>query len=85
MLTLAQTHKLDRRLPIVLYGRAFWTEVLDLGALERHGMISREDLSLLQYADDPATALAPIQSGVEADRDEPTPAFAHSRARHPGG
>ena len=51
-LTLVQTHKIHR-FPIVLYGRAFWTGLLDWikGTLLEQGMISAEDLNLLIVCD----------------------------------
>ena len=41
ILTLMQTEKIDRRIPVVLYGSAYWNEVIDFEALVRHGMIDR--------------------------------------------
>jgi uncharacterized protein (TIGR00730 family) len=79
LLTLAQTRKLDRPVRIVLYGSAFWREVLDLQALVRHGMISPEDLGLFQVADDPATALRLLQAALPEGAEEEAPALAHSR------
>src|SRR5215471_5008278 len=56
VLTLTQTRKLAKRMAIILYGSAFWKEIINFDALVRHGMIAAEDLALFQYADDPATA-----------------------------
>src|SRR5271166_3599943 len=61
ILTLAQTRKLESKMVIVLYGTKFWKEVLNFDALAEHGTIDREDLKLLQYADDPETALGLLQ------------------------
>ena len=36
------------RIPVVLYGSAYWNEIINFDALVRHGMIDREDLSLFQ-------------------------------------
>ena len=44
MLTLTQTRKLVRDIPIVLYGSRYWNEVIDFEAMVRHGTIAREDL-----------------------------------------
>jgi uncharacterized protein (TIGR00730 family) len=85
ILTLAQTRKLDRRIPVLLYGSGYWNEVIHFDALVRHGMIGREDLELFQYADDPATALRRLQAGLAAEADADTPAFAHSRTAEPSG
>jgi len=82
ILTLAQTKKLERRIPVVLYGEAYWREIINFDALVRHGMISPDDLSLFKFADDPATALGLLQAGIIADPEpepEAAPAFAHSR------
>jgi len=50
-LTLIQTRKLSKRLPVVLYGKSFWDDVLNLDALVRHGTISVEDLDLFYTTD----------------------------------
>ncbi len=51
VLTLCQTLKLKKRLPLVLYGREFWRRVIDLNVLVETGMISRSDLDLLHRSD----------------------------------
>jgi uncharacterized protein (TIGR00730 family) len=79
MLVLMQTRKIDRHIPILLYGSSYWNEVINFEALVRHGTIAREDLALFQYVDDPATALALLQTGIAAELGEATPAIAHSR------
>ena len=79
ILTLAQTRKLDRRIRVLLYGSSFWKEIVDFDALVRHGMISPEDLELFEWADDPPTALALLQTGLAATPEGPTPAFAGSK------
>ncbi len=79
ILTLTQTGKIDRPIPIVLYGSRYWNEVINFEALVRHGMINRGDLALFRFADDPATALALLQAGIAAEAEEATPAIAHSR------
>jgi uncharacterized protein (TIGR00730 family) len=82
ILTLMQTRKIDRHIPVVLYGSSYWNEIINFDALVRHGMINREDLALFQFADDPATALGLLQAGIAAELEEVTPAIAHSRTRH---
>src|SRR5215212_5708029 len=67
ILTLMQTRKLERRIPVVLYGESYWREIINFDALVRHGMISPEDLSLFSFADDPAAALALLQAGIESE------------------
>jgi len=81
ILTLVQTNKLERKIPVILYGSAFWKEVINFDALVRHGVISAEDLQLFEFADDPQNALKMLQHGVQAGPEEPVPAFARSRCR----
>jgi uncharacterized protein (TIGR00730 family) len=86
ILTLQQTGKLDRRTLVLLYGSDYWKEIINFDALVRHGMISRKDLGLFQYADDPATALDLLRTALVAEAEEKAPAFAHSRtSRRRGG
>jgi hypothetical protein len=61
IMTLAQTHKLESKIVIVLYGSKFWKEVLNFDALVKHNTISPEDVKLFQYADDPSEALLILQ------------------------
>ena len=82
ILTLAQTEKLNRRIPVILYGTEHWQEIINFEALVRRGLISREDLALFRFADDPAHALRLLQEGIEAVPEETAPAFAHSRTPH---
>jgi uncharacterized protein (TIGR00730 family) len=81
MLTLMQTKKIARHIPIILYGSAYWNEIINFEALVRHGMIDRDDLALFRFADDPATALRLVQTGIadEPEAAEPAPAIARSR------
>ena len=44
--TLIQTKKLDNALPIVLFGKSFWEDVINMEALVEHGTISAGDLDL---------------------------------------
>ena len=48
-------------------------------------MISREDLELFQYVDDPATALGLLQAALTAEPEETTPAFPARSRTSTGG
>jgi len=86
MLTLSQTRKLDRKIPILLYGSSFWKEIINFDALVRHGMISPEDLALFHFVDDPVTALHTLQATLALEPVVRTPAFARSATpRKPAG
>jgi uncharacterized protein (TIGR00730 family) len=83
IITLAQTKKLERRIPVVLYGTSYWNEIINFQALLRHEVISAEDLQLFSFIDEPAEALAYLQRvlAVSEEDDDETPAFAHSSRR----
>jgi hypothetical protein len=51
ILTLRQTRKMTKHLPIVLFGTQYWDEVVDFDALVRHGTIDRADLQLFHRTD----------------------------------
>ena len=85
LLTLSQTGKLDRRMIVILYGSSYWNEIVNFGALVRHGMISAEDLALFRVVDTPAEALDVLQRGLATEMAAATPAIAKSvtRGREP--
>ena len=56
ILTLVQTRKIERPLPIILYGKKFWRDFLDFEALVRWGTVSRRDLDLFRLCDSPKEA-----------------------------
>jgi uncharacterized protein (TIGR00730 family) len=84
ILTLSQTRKLNRSVPVILFGTAFWERLIDFEALVGHGMIAEDDLRLFHFADTPEDALALLQKHLVIDRDPTTPALAPSqRPRRP--
>tara|TARA_B100000131_G_scaffold319218_1_gene364675 strand:+ start:635 stop:1447 length:813 start_codon:yes stop_codon:yes gene_type:complete len=52
LLTLIQTGKIKKKLPIVLYGKEFWENVVNWNYLAEIGTISSEDLNLFHISDD---------------------------------
>jgi uncharacterized protein (TIGR00730 family) len=85
MLTLQQTGKLARRMPILLYGTAYWKEIVNFDALVRHGVIGPDDLGLFTFADDPDTALRLLQGWLRPEAEGDQPAFADSRSTAAAG
>jgi uncharacterized protein (TIGR00730 family) len=51
LLTLVQTRKMRKPMPIVLFGTEFWREIVDFDALARHGMIDPKDIELVHRTD----------------------------------
>jgi uncharacterized protein (TIGR00730 family) len=64
ILTLTQTQKLAKRMTVLLYGSAYWKEIINFEALVKYGMIAPEDLNLFQFVDDPATAFELLKTGL---------------------
>ena len=44
--------KLDKKVPVVLFGKEFWNSVVDFKALVKYGVISKSDLNLFRIIDD---------------------------------
>ena len=55
LLTLRQTG-MKNKIPIILFGREYWSKVIDFQFLSDYGLISDDHLSLFQYADTPQEA-----------------------------
>jgi hypothetical protein len=64
ILTLAQTHKLAKKITVVIYGSEYWKKVLDLEALVDAGTISPNDVELFRFADTPEQAFSILQKGL---------------------
>jgi uncharacterized protein (TIGR00730 family) len=65
MMTLSQTGKMPKHTLILIYGRKYWHDVLNLKGMVRWGTINQEEYDLLQYADNVEEAFEVIRSGLE--------------------
>ena len=65
MMTLSQTGKMPKHTLILIYGRRYWTDVLNLKAMVRWGTISQKDFDNLEYADSVDEAFEKIRGGLE--------------------
>jgi hypothetical protein len=65
LLTLLQTRKTEKPVPIVIYGSEYWNEVLNFDALVKYGMISAEDLNLFEFVDTPTQAFDYLEHNLE--------------------
>jgi uncharacterized protein (TIGR00730 family) len=56
LLTLTQTGKIAKRMPVVLYGEEFWSELINFDTLVKWGTISPDDLKLFHVCSNPKDA-----------------------------
>jgi uncharacterized protein (TIGR00730 family) len=61
VLTLVQTRK-AKPVPIVLFGVDYWKRLVNFDVMIEEGTISKEDLSLFRYTDDPQVAWDTIKA-----------------------
>jgi len=52
LLTLVQTRKTKKFMPIIIYGTEYWNRVLNFEALVEAGTINKEDLDIFRFFDD---------------------------------
>jgi hypothetical protein len=64
ILTLAQTHKLAKKITVVIYGSDYWKKVFNLDVLVDTGAISPKDIELFQFADTPEQAFGLLRRGL---------------------
>ncbi len=64
VLTLAQTHKLAKKITVVIYGSEYWKSVINLDVLAEKGAIAKADLDLFQFADTPEKAFEILKKGL---------------------
>lgn len=51
VLTLIQTKKLDKRLPIIVYGSEYWNQIINLDAMIKYGTVSKANCKLIKFCD----------------------------------
>ena len=66
LLTLIQTGKM-KPIPVLLFGKEFWTRVIDFGALAREGVISPSDLELITWCETAEEAWGHISAFYEIE------------------
>jgi uncharacterized protein (TIGR00730 family) len=65
MLTVIQTRKATKHVPVLLYGSEFWNEVVNIPALAKWGTISKDDLDMFKIVDSPEEAFEHIKKDFE--------------------
>jgi uncharacterized protein (TIGR00730 family) len=64
ILTLIQTRKATKHLPMILYGQEYWEKVLNFKEMLKYRTISKEDLKLFTYANSPKEAFEYLRSNL---------------------
>jgi len=64
ILTLAQTRKLAKKILVVIYGREYWSKLINFQTMVDAGAISAEDLSLFQMVDTPEEGFEFLRDGL---------------------
>ena len=49
---LLQTHKVEKSIPMVIYGTDYWKRIVNFDALVKMGTISKKDLQIFRFCDD---------------------------------
>jgi uncharacterized protein (TIGR00730 family) len=71
LLTLRQTKKMTKPLPVILYDKAFWTRTINFQSLVDAKLISPNDTSLFSYADSPQDAWDQLKaSGLKIPQEQ---------------
>jgi uncharacterized protein (TIGR00730 family) len=65
MMTLSQTGKMPKHTLILIYGRKYWNDILNLKAMVRWGTINQGEFDQLQFADNVDEAFELIRFGLE--------------------
>jgi uncharacterized protein (TIGR00730 family) len=74
ILTLAQTHKLAKKILVIVYGKEYWNRVLNLEALADAGTISPDDVNGFTMVDTPEEAFEVLKEGLTRYHLQPQPA-----------
>jgi len=64
LLTLAQTNKLAKKILVLVYGKEYWSRVLNFQTLIDAGTISAKDLDLFRMVDSPEEGFEMLREGL---------------------
>src|SRR5436309_12481501 len=64
ILTLAQTQKLAKKILVLIYGKEYWSKVLNMQAFVDAGTISEEDAQLFRMLESPEEGFHLLRDGL---------------------
>jgi uncharacterized protein (TIGR00730 family) len=71
LLTLRQTGKMTKPLPVILYDSKFWNRTINFQSFVDAGLVSAQDLNLFSFADTPEQAWAELKRrGLQIPKDD---------------
>lgn len=65
VLTLLQTHKIKKKVVVILYDKKYWSEIINFNALLKHRMITQKDIDLIKFADTPQEAFEYLTTSLK--------------------
>ena len=65
VLTLVQTGKIRKKIPIVIYGTDYWREIINFEAMVKWGTISASDLDLFRFVDTPQETVEYLKQQIQ--------------------
>ena len=68
ILTLAQTNKMQKTPPFVIFGKEFFTKILNFDMLLEHGLVCEKDKDLFILTDDLDEAFLHITANIKRDK-----------------
>ena len=69
-LTLVQTNKIGKKLPILMFGTEYWNQVINFSSMVKWGTISEEDLKLIYFSDDVDDAFKYLTDNLRVNKNK---------------
>jgi uncharacterized protein (TIGR00730 family) len=69
ILTLVQTGKIRKQIPIIIYGTDYWNEVINFEAMVKWGTISEADLDLFRFTNTPQETVEFLKQKIRRSGD----------------
>lgn len=67
-ITLIQTNKVQKKVPVILYSEEFWRDVINMERFAELGLIEPSDLKLFQYCSTVDEAFDAVTKGIEENK-----------------